>query len=145
VSVALTNALQQCCVDSAHRCKEVGHLARSLGPLLLLGFPIVTMLLRPAYILPSFAIIAYSDTVGYFCVKIMDVGNTTGSKALELYAPGRFYYNCTATLYNIDGIISSPVSGATFTWQNKDGTRTIVAARQMLEQKRRQLPRLPTR
>jgi hypothetical protein len=92
------------------------------------GFPIVTMLLRPACILPSFAIIAYSVTVGSFCVKIMDVGNTTASKALELYAPCKFYFNCTATLYNIDGIISSPVSGATFTWQDKDGTRTIVAA-----------------
>jgi hypothetical protein len=92
------------------------------------GFPIVAMLLRPAYILPSFTIIAYPDNVGYFCVKIMDVGNTTASKALELYAPCRLYYNCTATLYSIDGIISSPASGATFTWRNKDGTRTIVAA-----------------
>jgi hypothetical protein len=58
---------------------------------------------------------------------MMDIGNTTTSQALELYAPGEFPKNGTATLYNIDGTISSPVSGATFTWQNKDVPRTIIA------------------
>jgi hypothetical protein len=58
---------------------------------------------------------------------MMDFGNTTTGKALELYAPGKFPDNGTATLYNIDGTISSPISGATFTWQNKDVPRTIVA------------------
>jgi len=57
----------------------------------------------------------------------MDTGNATTSEALELYAPGGFPDNGTATLYNIDGTISSPISGATFTWQNKDVPRTIVA------------------
>lgn len=63
----------------------------------------------------------------YDCAEMMDIGNTTTSQALELYAPGEFPNNGTATLYNIDGTISSPVSGATFTWQNKDVPRTIIA------------------
>lgn len=64
----------------------------------------------------------------YDYAEMMDLGNTTTSKALEPYAPGEFPSNGTATLYNIDGTTSSPVGGATFTWQNKDVPRTIIAA-----------------
>jgi hypothetical protein len=63
----------------------------------------------------------------YDCVKIMGFGNSTIGEGFELFAPGKFPENGTATLSNVDGTISSPVSGATFTWQNKDSPRTIVA------------------
>ncbi|KAM0713929.1 hypothetical protein Q7P37_010891 [Cladosporium fusiforme] len=64
----------------------------------------------------------------YDCATTMGFGNKTSGGKSGFFAPGDLPENGTATLSNVDGAISSPVSGATFTWKNGDVPRTIVAA-----------------
>lgn len=58
----------------------------------------------------------------------MGFGNATSGAKPAFFGPGDFPENGTAKLSNLDGIISSPISGASFVWQNDDVPRTIIAA-----------------
>lgn len=58
----------------------------------------------------------------------MGFGNATSGARPAAFGPGDFPENGTATLSNLEGTISSPISGTSFVWQNDDVPRTIIAA-----------------
>ncbi|KAE8420255.1 hypothetical protein BDV36DRAFT_281582 [Aspergillus pseudocaelatus] len=50
------------------------------------------------------------------------------SNLTEFHGPGKLPANGTETLYNTGGVVSTPVSGNTFTWTIHDSPRPITAA-----------------
>ncbi|KAF4966744.1 hypothetical protein FSARC_5609 [Fusarium sarcochroum] len=68
----------------------------------------------------------YTDK--YSCVGDLKFTPPGKDKSIKFYNPGELPKNGTKTLSNLDGSITSPLSGATFTWTRGDRTRAITVA-----------------
>lgn len=52
----------------------------------------------------------------YDCAGDLGYGAEDAGGTQKFYNPGEFPKNGTETLHNINGVVSTPVSGASFTW-----------------------------
>ncbi|KAM0542052.1 hypothetical protein ACHAPJ_012978 [Fusarium lateritium] len=69
---------------------------------------------------------AYTDK--YSCTGDLKFTPPGKDKSIKFYEPSQLPKNGRKTLSNLDGSITSPLSGATFTWTHGDLERPITAA-----------------
>ncbi|KAI0846424.1 hypothetical protein F5Y00DRAFT_264619 [Daldinia vernicosa] len=62
------------------------------------------------------------------CDSTLGYTPPSGDDSAVFYEPGEFPPNGTATSSNVAGSITSPVSGATYTWTYDGLTRTVTVA-----------------
>jgi len=63
----------------------------------------------------------------YDCAGDLGFGASSAGDTHTFYKPGEFPKNGTQTLFNTGGVISTPVSGATFIWSYGEIKRTVTA------------------
>ncbi|CAG1959529.1 unnamed protein product [Fusarium graminearum] len=68
----------------------------------------------------------YNDA--YNCANDLKFTPPGKDNSAKFYAPGEFPKNGTKTMSNMDGSITSPLSGATFTWTNGNIVHPITVA-----------------
>ncbi|CAI7668417.1 unnamed protein product [Penicillium pancosmium] len=61
----------------------------------------------------------------YNCAGDLGFGAEDAGGVQKYYKPGEFPKNGTETLYNTNGVISTPISGASFTWDYSTDVHTV--------------------
>jgi hypothetical protein len=61
----------------------------------------------------------------YDCAGDLGFGAEDAGGVQKYYKPGEFPKNGTETLYNTNGVISTPISGASFTWDYSTDVHTV--------------------